>query len=65
MENGEIIVCGLTEFENKIIREHKGECRYCQHYYDVLDGRTVPCGKGHMLSENKGNGCKDWFIDTR
>lgn len=67
MRNGEIIICGLTEWEQQEIKEHKGECKHCGHYYDSLfyGGRIVPCSKEHIPENNTCNDCEDWILDMR
>ena len=61
-----IIVCGLTEWENEIVRKHKGECRHCMHNETWHDGKEVikRCAKHGLLDEFKTD-CKDWLLDTR
>lgn len=70
----EIIVCGLTEWEKKEIREHKGECKHCMHYESFVqrgfNGEKIPVllciknGERKRLKEEKTD-CEDWFLDTR
>lgn len=64
-----LIVCGLTQYENQIIKDHKGECRYCMYYESFLeDDKLIKIcekdGKRKLLFEEKTD-CPDWFIDTR
>ncbi|WP_406533397.1 hypothetical protein [Methanobrevibacter sp.] len=69
-----INICGLTDYENQTIKEHKGECRYCMHYECFVqrgfNGEKIPVllctknGERKRLKEEKTD-CKDWFIDTR
>ena len=62
-----IIVCGLTDYENKIIKEHKGECKYCMHNESFMTSRNTlvrECSKKGPLYEFKTD-CKDWMLDTR
>ena len=40
MKNGEIIICGLTDWERQEIKEHKGECKHCMYYDWFYDGAT-------------------------
>ena len=60
MRNGEIIICGLTEWEKSIIKEHRGECSYCMdlEYNDYCTARDV-------LLDGRLNDCEDWRLDTR
>ena len=60
------MVCGLTQYENEIIRDHKGECKYCMHNESFVTRGTLvrECSKKGHLSDFK-NDCPDWFIDTR
>ena len=62
----EMIICGLTSFEKKIIENHRGECEWCNNYYDKTDekGNWLQCSKGHE-DGNLNNDCKDWRLDTR
>lgn len=62
-----IIVCGLTEWEKKEIREHKGECKHCMHNESFRTARDTVvklCLKKGMLKDFETN-CKDWVLDTR
>lgn len=62
----EMIICGLTSFEKKIIKLHKGECKWCMNYFDEQDketGEWIPCTKKHYPNLN--NDCIEWVIDTR
>lgn len=62
-----LIVCGLTEWERKEIKEHKGECKYCMHndsFYNK-DGLTRFCSKRNERLEKEETDCKDWLLDTR
>ena len=64
-----IIVCGLTDYENKIVKEHKGECKYCIHYDSFYDGSTgnlhYRCDKHKVRIKEPKTDCKDWVLDTR
>lgn len=69
MRNGELIICGLTEWEKQTIKEHKGECRYCEHFDGFMDHGDIVdiCskeGKRKILLDKK-NDCKDWKLDMR
>ena len=68
---GNTIVCGLTEWEKKEIKEHKGECKHCMHYlgYTVNtawdnDWFVVHCDKKGNLPKLQTD-CEDWVLDTR
>lgn len=62
----DIIICGLTDYEKKEIREHKGECRYCEYNESWFDrGEVVKeCRKNGRLDQFKTD-CKDWKLDMR
>ena len=69
-----INICGLTDYENQIIKEHQGECRHCMFHegfeHTMFSGEKIPillCTKNggtKRLKEEKTD-CEDWFPDTR
>ena len=61
-----IIVCGLTDYEKKIVKEHKGKCEYCMHNETFYNKECmVPfCDMKGRLKEFKDD-CEDWVLDTR
>lgn len=62
-----IIVCGLTEWEKKEIREHRGECKHCIHNESYVTHRETlvrQCSKKGFLKDFETD-CKDWVLDTR
>ena len=62
----DMIICGLTDWEMKEIREHKGECRHCTYnetWHDK-DEIIIECAKHGLLDEFKTD-CKDWSLDMR
>ena len=69
LEDNVIYVCGLTEYENQMIKEHKGECRYCGHFdcfYDAATGKhNKRCLKLNMRLEEYKADCEDWTLDMR
>jgi len=66
MMSNTIIVCGLTEWERKIVKEHKGECEWCIFNETFYNKECmVPfCEKKGRLKEFK-NDCEEWQLDTR
>ena len=66
MKNGEIIVCGLTDYENECIREHKGECSWCEYNDSSFVGKELIkfCSIHGRLKEFRKD-CKDWTLDMR
>ena len=63
-----IFICGLTEWEKEIVKEHEGECLFCMYLtcYADKDTRVNFCrkdGEKKLLKELKTD-CKDWFLDT-
>ena len=62
-----IIVCGLTDYENQIIKKHKGQCQFCMHnesFWTARDTFVRQCSKKGFLKEFETD-CEDWVLDTR
>ena len=62
----DMTICGLTEWENKEIKEHKGECRHCMYNETWHDKGEIirMCKKKGHLKEFKDD-CNDWVLDMR
>ena len=63
----DMVVCGLTSWEKREVKEHKGECRHCMHWdtFGCGDELVNVCSKGHLIDGDLRTDCDDWFLDTR
>lgn len=66
MKTNTIIVCGLTEWEQEMMKD-KGKCRACMHndsFYNRGE-HVIFCGKTHQRLKAEKTDCNDWLLDTR
>lgn len=65
VKEGEIVVCGLFEYE--LVKKglmKKGRCRDCFHWDGSVQSPICTKNGVELLDKEKTD-CKEWVIDTR